>query len=89
VDEECDVCAPYRHRNRYGDSVPIPNGESTNPPSRISARIVGNSLRRGEMKDRRTCEARSETKQPQRPCRRISTELGDTGPQPLFFIVRR
>ena len=29
VDKECSVGGPYAHRNCHGNSVPIPDGDST------------------------------------------------------------
>jgi hypothetical protein len=40
VDKESDIGAPCAHRNRHGNSVPIPDGVSTKTPSEMSAQFV-------------------------------------------------
>ena len=39
MDFECNVGTPCENRNRHGNSVFIPDGDSTKPPH-VSARIV-------------------------------------------------
>jgi hypothetical protein len=74
VDKESDIGTPCAHRNRHGNSVPIPDGVSTKPPSEMSAHFVEEGLHRENIENRRTCEVRSEKMRPQKPRCQISTD---------------
>jgi hypothetical protein len=83
VDLECKASIPCADRNRNGNSVPIPDGDSTKPSSRMSARIVeGLDLQIIENASGRTCEGQSAEKRPRGPSKQKST--GSSSIVPLF-----